>query len=110
GSFRAQFWGEEGGTMVAVCDGRGGVYKPAGLDVSAVLAHKQETGEISGLRGAEPITNEELLLVDCDVLAPCALEQVITTDNAGQIRAKIICEGAHRPTTPAPAGNPQAPR
>jgi len=101
GSFLAQFMAEEGATVVAVSDSRGGVYNPAGLDVSAVLAHKQETGEISGLRGAEPITNEELLLLDCDVLAPCALEQVITTDNAGKIRAKIICEGANGPTTPA---------
>src|SRR6476469_400533 len=63
GSFLAQFMAEEGATVVAV---------------SAVLAHKQETGQVSGLRGADPITNEELLLVDCDVLAPCALEQVIT--------------------------------
>ena len=101
GSFLAQFMAEEGATVVAVSDSTGGVYNPAGLDVSAVLAHKQETGQISGLRGADPITNEELLLVDCDVLAPCALEQVITTDNADKVRAKIICEGANGPTTPA---------
>jgi glutamate dehydrogenase (NAD(P)+) len=101
GSFLAQFMAEEGATVVAVSDSTGGVYNAAGLDVSAVLAHKQETGQISGLRGADPITNEELLLVDCDVLAPCALEQVITTDNAHKVRAKIICEGANGPTTPA---------
>jgi glutamate dehydrogenase (NAD(P)+) len=101
GSFLAQFMAEEGATVVGVSDSTGGVYNPAGLDVSAVLAHKQETGQISGLRGADPITNEELLLVDCDVLAPCALEQVITTDNADKIRANIICEGANGPTTPS---------
>ncbi len=101
GSFLAQFMAEEGATVVAVSDSTGGVYNPAGLDVSAVLAHKQETGQISGLRGADPITNEELLLIDCDVLAPCALEQVITTDNADKVRANIICEGANGPTTPA---------
>ncbi len=61
GSFLAQFMAEEGATVVAVSDSTGGVYNPAGLDVSAVLAHKQETGQISGLRGADPITNEELL-------------------------------------------------
>ena len=70
GSFLAQFMAEEGATVVAVSDSTGGVYNPSGLDVSAVLAHKQETGQISGLRGADPITNEELLLIDCDVLAP----------------------------------------
>jgi glutamate dehydrogenase (NAD(P)+) len=101
GSFLAQFMAEEGAQVVAISDSSGGVYNAKGLDVSAVLAHKQETGSVTGLRGAEAITNEDVLLVDCDVLAPCALEQVITPDNAGQIRAKVICEGANGPTTPA---------
>ena len=69
--------------------------------MAAVLAHKQETGALEGLRGAESITNDELLLLDCDVLAPCALEQVITRSNADQVKAKIIAEGANSPTTPA---------
>ena len=60
-----------------------------------------ETGTLAGMRGAEPITNEELLLLDCDVLAPCALEQVLNADNADKVRAKIVCEGANGPTTPA---------
>jgi glutamate dehydrogenase (NAD(P)+) len=68
--------------------------------VPTVLAHKQETGTVRGLRGADEITNEELLLVDCDVLAPCALEQVITRDNADKVKASIICEGANGPITP----------
>ncbi|MGZ8694486.1 MAG: Glu/Leu/Phe/Val family dehydrogenase [Gaiellaceae bacterium] len=101
GSFLAKFMAEEGAKVVAISDSGGGVYNDGGLDVSAVLAHKQETGRISGLRGAEAISNEDLLLVDCDVLAPCALEQVITPDNADKIRAKVICEGANGPTTPA---------
>ena len=50
--------------------------------------------------GSESITNEELLVVDCDVLAPCALEQVITGENADQIKAGIVCEGANGPVTP----------
>ena len=101
GSFLAKFLADEGATVVAVSDSRGGIYNDAGLDMSAVLAHKQETGALEGLRGAESITNEELLLLDCDVLAPCALEQVITRDNADQVRAKIIAEGANGPVTPA---------
>jgi glutamate dehydrogenase (NAD(P)+) len=101
GSFLAKFLAEEGATVVAVSDSQVGLYNPKGVDVSAALAHKQETGTLRGLRGADEITNEELLLVDCDVLAPCALEQVITQDNADKIKASIICEGANGPVTPA---------
>jgi glutamate dehydrogenase (NAD(P)+) len=101
GSFLAKFLAEEGSTVVAVSDSSVGLYNPNGIDVPAALAHKQETGSLSGLRGADEITNEELLLVDCDVLAPCALEQVITTDNADKIKASIICEGANGPVTPS---------
>ncbi len=55
---------------------------------------------LAGLRGAEEITNEELVLLDVDLLAPCALEQVITSENADKVRAKMICEGANGPVTP----------
>ena len=101
GSYLAKFLVEEGSTVVAVSDSCAGLYNPKGIDVSAALAHKQETGTLRGLRGADEVTNEELLLVDCDVLAPCALEQVITQDNADRIKATIICEGANGPLTPA---------
>jgi glutamate dehydrogenase (NAD(P)+) len=101
GSFLAKFLAEQGATVIAVSDSRGGIYNEAGLDMADVLAHKQETGALEGLRGAESITNEELLLLDCDVLAPCALEQVITSSNADQVKAKIIAEGANGPVTPA---------
>jgi glutamate dehydrogenase/leucine dehydrogenase len=101
GSYLAKFLVEEGSTVVAVSDSGAGLYNPKGIDVSAALAHKQETGTLRGLRGADEVTNEELLLVDCDVLAPCALEQVITQDNADRIKATIICEGANGPLTPA---------
>ena len=101
GSFLAQFLAEEGAKVVAVSDSTAGLYNPAGIDIPAALAHKQETGTLGGLRGADAISNEELLVVDCDVLAPCALEQVITRDNADKIKASIICEGANGPITPA---------
>ena len=101
GSYLAKFLVEEGSTVVAVSDSGAGLYNPKGIDVSAALAHKQETGSLHGLRGADAISNEDLLLVDCDVLAPCALEQVITPDNADKIKATIICEGANGPVTPA---------
>jgi len=91
---------EEGATVVAISDSRGGVHDAAGLDVPAALAYKGETGYFDGFRGADSITNEELLTIDCDVLAPCALEQVITVDNAAQVKARIVCEGANGPVTP----------
>jgi glutamate dehydrogenase (NAD(P)+) len=100
GSFLARFLAEQGANVIAVSDSRGGIYNENGLDIAAVLAHKQETGALEGLRGAESISNEELLLLECDVLAPCALEQVITRDNADQVKAKIVCEGANGPITP----------
>jgi glutamate dehydrogenase (NAD(P)+) len=100
GSYLAKFLVEEGSTVVALSDSGAGLYNPKGIDVSAALAHKQETGTLRGLRGADEVTNAELLLVDCDVLAPCALEQVITQDNADRIKATIICEGANGPVTP----------
>jgi glutamate dehydrogenase (NAD(P)+) len=101
GSFLAKFLAEQGATIVAISDSRGGLYNPRGIDVAAAIAHKEETGSLQGLKGAEPISNEELLLLECDVLAPCALEQVITGENAAQVKAKIICEGANGPITPA---------
>src|SRR5436309_1524759 len=101
GSFLARFLAEEGATVVAVSDSTAGLYNPKGIDIPAALAHKQETSSLRGLRGADDITNEELLLVDCDVLAPCALEQVITRDNADRVKASIICEGANGPITPS---------
>jgi glutamate dehydrogenase (NAD(P)+) len=101
GSYLAKFVAEDGAKVVALSDSAGGVYNPDGIDVALALAHKQETGQLEGLKDTEPVTNEELLLLDCDVLAPCALEQVITTENADKIKAKLICEGANGPTTPA---------
>jgi glutamate dehydrogenase (NAD(P)+) len=90
----------EGATVVAVSDSAGGVHNPAGIDVQAAAAHKRETGTLGGLRGADAVTNDELLLLDCDVLAPCALEQVITDENADQVKARVVCEGANGPVTP----------
>ena len=100
GSNLALILAGQGATIVALSDSRGGVHNANGIDVQAALAHKQDTGSLEGLAGAEAITNDELLLVDCDVLAPCALEQVITGDNADQIKASIVCEGANGPVTP----------
>src|SRR5215204_1265426 len=97
----SRFLVEDGAKVVAASDSRGGIHNPDGIDVSAAIAHKQETSSLAGLRGADEITNDELVLLDVDLLAPCALEQVITSDNADRVRAKMICEGANGPVTPA---------
>jgi glutamate dehydrogenase (NAD(P)+) len=91
----------EGVKVVAVSDSRGAVYNPSGLDVPAAVAHKQEHGMLEGLANAEAITNEELIELPCDILAPCALEQVVTEENADRVKATIVCEGANGPVTPA---------
>jgi glutamate dehydrogenase (NAD(P)+) len=100
GSYVAKFMHEQGAKVIAVSDSTSGIYNPDGIDIELALAHKQETGALAGLRGTESISNDELLLLDCDVLAPCALEQVITSENADKVKARIICEGANGPVTP----------
>jgi glutamate dehydrogenase (NAD(P)+) len=100
GSFLSKFLAEDGATVIAVSDSTSGLTNSNGIDVQAAIAHKRETGSLSGFKGADEISNEELLLLECDVLAPCALEQVITADNAAQVKAKIIVEGANGPITP----------
>jgi glutamate dehydrogenase (NAD(P)+) len=100
GSYLAKFVAEDGAVVVGLSDSTGGIYNPNGIDVALALAHKQETGALDGLKDTERVTNDELLLLDCDILAPCALEQVITSENADKVKAKLICEGANGPTTP----------
>jgi glutamate dehydrogenase (NAD(P)+) len=87
--------------VIALSDSTGGVHNPNGIDVAAAFAHKRSGGSLAELRGGDFISNEELLVLDCDVLAPCALEQVITAGNADQVKAKLIVEGANGPVTPA---------
>ncbi|HET7128374.1 MAG TPA: Glu/Leu/Phe/Val dehydrogenase [Gaiellaceae bacterium] len=101
GSFFAKFVSELGANVVAVSDSSGGLHNGNGIDVAAAFAHKREGGSLSELKGGDRITNDELVTVDCDVLAPCALEQVVTESNAESVRGKIIVEGANGPLTPA---------
>ena len=100
GSNLALILAGQGATIVGLSDSSAAVFNADGIDVRAALEHKRETGSLEGLSATETLTNEELLLVDCDVLAPCALEQVITGENADQVKAAIVCEGANGPVTP----------
>jgi len=101
GSYLARFLAQDGARVVAISDSTGGVHNPNGIDVEAAFARKREMGSIGGLPGTDPISNDDLLLLDVDVLAPCALEQVISESNADRIKASIIVEGANGPVTPA---------
>jgi glutamate dehydrogenase (NAD(P)+) len=89
-----------GSSIVAASDSKGGIYNPDGLDPHAVLEHKARTSSVVGFPGAEPVSNEELLELDVDILLPSALEGVITGANAGRVTAKIVGELANGPTTP----------
>ena len=100
GSQFAKLAASEGATVVAVSDSSGGVFNGKGIDIDAAIAHKRAGGSLHELAGGDPITNEELLVLDCDVLAPCALEQVVTEANADDVKAKLIVEGANGPVTP----------
>jgi glutamate dehydrogenase (NAD(P)+) len=87
-------------TVVALSDSRGGIHNPKGIDVHKALQHKQQKGTLAGFAGAKAITNEALLELSVDVLAPAALENVITAQNAKNIKAKLVLEMANGPTTP----------
>ena len=100
GSIAAKLISELGTKVIAVSDSQGGIFSSNGLDPDAVIKHKKETGSVLGFAGSEDITNEELLIIDCDVLIPAALENSITEKNAADVKAKIIAEAANGPTTP----------
>jgi glutamate dehydrogenase (NAD(P)+) len=101
GANLARLLDEAGASVVAVSDSSGGLAAAGGLEIPAVLEHKARTGSLAGCPGGDAVTNAELLELECDVLAPCALEQVITPANAPRVKARIVCEGANGPVTPA---------
>lgn len=89
-----------GTTVVAVSDSKGGIYLESGLNSADVAEFKRRTGTVVGFPGAKSISNEELLELPVDLLIPSALENAITSDNAGDVKAKIVAELANGPTTP----------
>jgi glutamate dehydrogenase (NAD(P)+) len=91
---------EQGCRIIGVSDHMGGVYNARGLSPVGLAAHHAEAGTVAGFEGGEPITNEQLFALECDVLIPAALESVITEDNAHLVQARIVVEAANGPTTP----------
>jgi glutamate dehydrogenase (NAD(P)+) len=100
GSITAEYLHEQGALVVAVGDRSGGVYDPTGLDIPALLAHKQATGSVVSFAGAQALSRAETLAVPCDVLIPAATESQLTAENAGQVQARLIVEAANGPITP----------
>ncbi|MCS7097601.1 MAG: Glu/Leu/Phe/Val dehydrogenase [Candidatus Methanomethyliaceae archaeon] len=100
GYYSAYFLEKLGCKIIGVSDSRGGIYNKEGLKLDAVREFKAKTGSVVGFPGAEVITNEDLLELECDILVPSALENQITEKNANRIKAKLILEGANGPTTP----------
>jgi glutamate dehydrogenase (NAD(P)+) len=101
GALAAQLFQEAGARILAVSDSRGGVFRAEGLDVGAVAAHKAEGGSLLGAAGTQPLSNADLLALECDILIPAALENQLRADNAAAVRARFIAEAANGPTTPA---------
>jgi glutamate dehydrogenase (NAD(P)+) len=100
GSVSAERLAAIGARIVAVTDWKGGVHNERGLDIANLVAHVQQHKTVAGFAGGAPLANEDLWALDVDVLIPAALENQITVENAPQIRAKIVSEGANGPTTP----------
>jgi len=100
GSWTARLIRSLGCKVVAISDIGGGVYNSQGLDIENLLKHANENRSVAGCPGCESISNEELLALNCDILIPAALGGVIHKNNASQIRARLIVEGANHPTTP----------
>ena len=98
GSIAAELLEQEGCVIVGASDVSGGLYDTKGLDVQDLLAWRDEHRTLSGYPKAEAVANEAFLTLDCDVLLPAALENVITARNAESIKAKVIIEGANGPT------------
>ena len=100
GSFAAKLWAEAGHKIIAVSDYKSGIINQDGLDIPALIKHRETTGHVSGFPGAKEIANKELLALECDVLMPAALENQLTKENVGDIKAKAVFELANGPTAP----------
>jgi len=101
GSNAARLMYEAGYKVIGIVEYDGGLYNPNGIDVDALWEHRYRDGSIHGFSGAEAMNPQELFVSDCDILVPAAIENVITSRNAGRLKCKILCEGANGPTTAA---------
>ncbi|MGO9494437.1 MAG: Glu/Leu/Phe/Val family dehydrogenase [Terracidiphilus sp.] len=101
GSITAQLLHEAGAKIIAISDSTGGVYNRNGLNVPELIHMKTLCGHVDGFPEAKPILPHELLALDCDILVPAALENMIHEENAVVVKARIVAEAANGPITPA---------
>ena len=101
GYWASQLMHRQGAVVVGVSDVNGAIYNPNGLDMNAVGQHHRESGTISDFGQADHLSNAELLELDCDILVPAAIDNVITHENASTIKATLLLEAANHPITPA---------
>jgi glutamate dehydrogenase (NAD(P)+) len=101
GSNAAILMHQAGYKIVGIGEWDGGLHNAKGIDIAALWEYRQKEGTIHGFKGAEKAKTEDLLIADCDILIPAATENVITSANADQVKAKVLVEGANGPTTAA---------
>lgn len=101
GGIAARYFYDAGAKVIAISDSKGGIYNPDGLNIPQALSCKSRHKRFLGSEvGAEEVTNQELLELECDILVPAALENQITGENAPKLKCKMVVEGANGPTTP----------
>ncbi len=100
GSITAQLIAEQGARVVAITDWMGGVYNDKGIDVPKLIEYASQHRSVAGFTGGDAIDNEKMFALPVDILIPAALENQITMENARDVQAKVIVEGANGPTTP----------
>ena len=100
GSWTARLATEAGFRIVGISDLKGGITNAAGIDIASLDRHFTVAGSVAGFVGAEPVTNDALLELECDYLVPAAIGEVITGDNADRVKARVVVEAANHPVTP----------
>jgi glutamate dehydrogenase (NAD(P)+) len=99
GSNAAQLMYEDGYKIIGIIEINGSLYNRNGINIDELVEYRKKSNTITGFPEAEAIDGAQLMTTDCDILAPCATENVITSKNADRIKCKILCEGANGPTT-----------
>jgi glutamate dehydrogenase (NAD(P)+) len=100
GSHAARLLAERGAVIIGASDILGATWNPGGLDIAALRAHKQAAGQVAGFPGGAQVPRDDILSLDCEFLVPAAQPDVVTTDNAEKISARVVLEGANIPITP----------
>jgi glutamate dehydrogenase (NAD(P)+) len=100
GMWAARLFAQRGCRIVGISDVTGAYYNPKGIDLDKAIELAEQDHNLAAFRGGDKISNAELLVSECDVLVPAALERVLTSENAPNVKAKLVVEGANGPTTP----------